>query len=1010
MARLKESPPLFNRKGREVDMSHVKSPWSDFRILCRYYADCVTTGERATETHEIEKEHQNFIVLMPSTDWLGSESFCTRFDIRRDLFFLSRLETIREYDEIIYVGYPCEVYRVSGQMRTSPVFLMPAQVEKEDARTLRIKLDYDNVKLNYSWVEYNVPKQDRITFLNSIHDRNGRVNFESILSYFINKTGLDFNPARCEVALDAKNPGLQNFAILSSGFKLKYSKTLRKELNYIASVPDEVLDATALAYVFRNPRLPNCYSEERRPSFPANFIPSNHDQQQAIIEALNCPCSRIQGPPGTGKSQAAVNLLMNLAYQGQSALFTSRNHQAIHAISEKVMQVFSGHEEARTTGFNLVQFCSNQDGSAAQTWMRADLLAMQAAVKCLAGGTISRTLIDLVDDALDDGFAAWRNLEKYQKSFRDLERISQAIEQERAGLMLPEETDVKWVKKRLAFLEKLRPSRWYLRILWWLSKKEIRQKIVEEDLRIKFPKISARTRLALCERLRRQLSYLEKYRKAAIVLQEAKDEASKLPPYQECLSEALSANNKVDKHLLDAMFAKLAERTENIPDSLIADIKKINARINVLKMPWMASVVPDVHDEASRAFCELTKFYPIWVCTLLSLTKSSPCAAGIFNRVVIDESYQCDLPSIVPALFRAKGVTLVGDPQQFPPVIDMPDIVHALLQAKYNLHDQRLAQFDYKSGTAYSSVCETPVLLREHFRCAPEIISFCSEAFYHGKLIVRTEVDNRVPSLLGYHSALDWEDIRNSQVGEIEALKSKLTDLVRIVDSLDPDFTIGVVTPFRMLANRLVEELRPFFKNLDGHLSDRHVNTSTAFQGGECDLVFMVLGLNEETSRGQEWYAESTSQAHLYNVAVSRAKHLCVIIGDRERAAASPSPVLRKLAQNRKQSAPSDVKIGPGERVLKKALEEVGIFVVEQRRLGRRWLDLAIEESKIDIEVDGVTYHTDARGNRKQDDYYRDREVCAQGWRVYRCWHHHVMDPLERKKIVQEILTWHKER
>jgi len=59
-----------------------------------------------------------------------------------------------------------------------------------------------------------------------------------------------------------------------------------------------------------------------------------------------------------------------------------------------------------------------------------------------------------------------------------------------------------------------------------------------------------------------------------------------------------------------------------------------------------------------------------------------------------------------------------------------------------------------------------------------------------------------------------------------------------------------------------------------------------------------------------------------------------------------------------------------------------------QYPVGRKSLDFALFEGdiKLDVEVDGRAFHTDADGNRKISDLLRDRELIARGWKVRRFW------------------------
>ena len=225
---------------------------------------------------------------------------------------------------------------------------------------------------------------------------------------------------------------------------------------------------------------------------------------------------------------------------------------------------------------------------------------------------------------------------------------------------------------------------------------------------------------------------------------------------------------------------------------------------------------------------------------------------------------------------------------------------------------------------------------------------------------------------------------------------------------LPPGFTIGIITPFKSLADEIRQIAYPYFSRLGDSLNAERIGTVNAFQGGECSLIFLVLGLTSKTAHGKVWYATDSNHAYIYNVAVSRAKCCCIIIGDRARCASYPSPALRKLAAERRPRKPGNESIGPGETVLKHALERLGLNPAPQYPLGTRFLDLALVDSQLDIEVDGVSYHTNSFGERKQSDYYRDCEVASYGWKVIRLWHHEVME--DPDGCARRLVVEHRER
>ncbi|ARN77041.1 hypothetical protein BST97_02945 [Nonlabens spongiae] len=67
---------------------------------------------------------------------------------------------------------------------------------------------------------------------------------------------------------------------------------------------------------------------------------------------------------------------------------------------------------------------------------------------------------------------------------------------------------------------------------------------------------------------------------------------------------------------------------------------------------------------AELDFSKLLKNLPLWLVTLNKLNSVIPCVKNAFDLVIIDEATQCDLASAIPAIYRAKRVVVVGDPNQ----------------------------------------------------------------------------------------------------------------------------------------------------------------------------------------------------------------------------------------------------------------------------------------------------------------------------------------------------------
>src|SRR5262249_28622232 len=58
-----------------------------------------------------------------------------------------------------------------------------------------------------------------------------------------------------------------------------------------------------------------------------------------VIQGLSAPLTVVTGPPGTGKSQVVTSLLANMAWQGRSVLFASKNNHAVDVVETRVNEL-----------------------------------------------------------------------------------------------------------------------------------------------------------------------------------------------------------------------------------------------------------------------------------------------------------------------------------------------------------------------------------------------------------------------------------------------------------------------------------------------------------------------------------------------------------------------------------------------------------------------------------------------------------------------------------------------
>jgi very-short-patch-repair endonuclease len=394
--------------------------------------------------------------------------------------------------------------------------------------------------------------------------------------------------------------------------------------------------------------------------------------------------------------------------------------------------------------------------------------------------------------------------------------------------------------------------------------------------------------------------------------------------------------------------------------------------------------------EIREALDESKDAVPVWIMPINRVLGSfRPDALPPFDVLIVDEASQISLFGL-PVLALAKKAIVVGDDQQTSPEnvgLDRAPVHHLVdthLQAVRNattLFDGDNSLYD----VARQKFPEV-VVLREHFRCLPDIISFSNQYYY----------DNRMIPLRDRPPAPGWspvgtrfvpEGVRDGKdVNEAEA--QAVVDLIaQLCD--DPSYegmTFGVVTMLgtaqsQRILDLLLERLGP------EALEERTIRCgeAAAFQGDERDVV--VISTVVDASRRIGAMTDRKSQRRI-NVAASRAQNQLWVVHSvqpEDFPTGDPRAALIRHCQNPIELGL--VQADLAERCESKFERDVLTQILArgyrrvrvQHEVGRYRIDIVVEgpDARLAIECDGDAWHGPERWD---DDRQRQQKLERAGW------------------------------
>ena len=288
-------------------------------------------------------------------------------------------------------------------------------------------------------------------------------------------------------------------------------------------------------------------------------------------------------------------------------------------------------------------------------------------------------------------------------------------------------------------------------------------------------------------------------------------------------------------------------------------------------------------------------------------------------------------------------------------------------------------------------------MLREHFRCVPEIIGFSNMLSYEYKIKPLRDASNSVllPAVVSYRVADGHrDDGKKTNTVEAQAIVSLLQACIE-----QPEYAGKTFSIISLLGDEQVKVLQQLIElKIDSKEIFRRsilCGNSANFQGDERDVVFLSV-VDSGNGNGpihMQNYGVDDAIRKRYNVAASRARDQLWVVHSLDPANDLKPGDLRKTlidyAINPKASEIRKAEIeekaeSPFEASVALALSDRGYHLVHQRQVGAYRLDIVAVcgEKTVAIECDGERWHS---GEAKiREDMERQTILERLGWRFIR--------------------------
>lgn len=342
------------------------------------------------------------------------------------------------------------------------------------------------------------------------------------------------------------------------------------------------------------------------------------------------------------------------------------------------------------------------------------------------------------------------------------------------------------------------------------------------------------------------------------------------------IEERIGVEKNREKDIIKDMVSKktwynqILRTTENEKRSLFSWMQAVK-RIG----KGRGKMVPEYRKIAQREMEKCKKIIPVWIMPLNRVVENIKLSKNMFDVIIFDESSQSDLFSLC-ALMRGKRAVIVGDDNQI-----SPEVVGIDQKTIHNLIDQYLKDipqrqwFDLQTSLYDTALRVFParLMLKEHFRCVPEIINFSNKLSYSGEMLTL-----RYPKINErFHPPVNTVKVENGvrdsvkpvNIKEAECLVDKIVSCCK--DSKYSNMSMGVISLLGEAQGRLIENMLKEKIGVNEIIKRKLIcGDAYSFQGDERDIMFLSMVISKDVK-----FAPLIKETDVrrFNVAASRARN-----------------------------------------------------------------------------------------------------------------------------------------